>query len=375
MAKKRAKKNRNVEELADDVSAETDDDIIEFDDSVDDLAALALAESEDEEDDDSTDVDASAFLACDALEGQMGGFDAIAAAFSEPTERVTLGLENIVGFGIGENMVGGRYTGDVAVKVYVAEKAPLKDVSDEAVVPGEIGGYPTDLEEVGEIYADSFRGRHRPAPGGSSVGHTDITAGTHGCLVVRTNNHLCCLSNNHVLANSNSASNGDPIIQPGPADGGRMPRDRIGRLEDFVSIDFSGQANEVDAAVCWTSFRNMAPRHHCYNINPRPVMPRLNMLVRKCGRTTQHTLGLLTAVGVSVRVNYRQAGIALFRRQLQIRGFGRDFSRGGDSGSLIVTAGSKRPVGLLFAGGGGVTFGNPIQTVISRLAIRRFVSP
>jgi chorismate synthase len=47
------------------------------------------------------------------------------------------------------------------------------------------------------------------------------------------------------------------------------------------------------------------------------------------------------------------------------------FSAGGDSGSLIWNwAAGMRPVGLLFAGGGGTTFANPIGTVLSALNIR-----
>lgn len=41
------------------------------------------------------------------------------------------------------------------------------------------------------------------------------------------------------------------------------------------------------------------------------------------------------------------------------------FSAGGDSGSLIVDAVNKHPVGLLFAGGGVMTFANVIDDVLS----------
>lgn len=365
-----------VDEFNDSASSnDLGDEIVEFDESVAEAEAENLVQVQDVTEDVSvTVIDEAIFSACDRLEQQMGGFTEIATAMSEPTERTAHGLENIVGFGVGEKMEGGRYTGDLALKVYVVEKSSLSKVEESAVAPFDVDGFPTDVEEVGEIYADSFRGRQRPAPGGSSIGHPDITAGTHGCLVVLNNNRLCCLSNNHVTANSNAASIGDSIIQPGPADGGRLPRDRIGVLQAFVPIDFSGGANAVDAAVTWTSFRLLSGQHHCYQINTQPVRPSLNMTVRKCGRTTQHTLGIVSGLRVSVRVDYRSAGVALFRNQIQIRGVGGDFSRGGDSGSLVVTAGSRQPVGLLFAGGGGVTFANPIDSVISALGVRRFLN-
>jgi hypothetical protein len=132
-------------------------------------------------------------------------------------------------------------------------------------------------------------------------------------------------------------------------------------------------ANSVDAAVAWTNRKLTSPAMHSYRINPRPILATLGMSVRKCGRTTEATLGVITGVSVSVRVSYGVAGVALFRDQLQIRGVGSVFSQGGDSGSLVVTAGSRQPAGLLFAGGGDVTFANPIGAVIRALSIRQFI--
>jgi hypothetical protein len=43
----------------------------------------------------------------------------------------------------------------------------------------------------------------------------------------------------------------------------------------------------------------------------------------------------------------------------------------GDSGSLIVSSGSKQPVALLFAGSATHTFANPIDVVMNRLGIDR----
>jgi hypothetical protein len=65
------------------------------------------------------------------------------------------------------------------------------------------------------------------------------------------------------------------------------------------------------------------------------------------------------------------------RDQIAIRGVSGPFSKPGDSGSLIVTAAAKRPVALLFAGSSdnSVTFGNPIEAVMSALDIDRFVGP
>jgi hypothetical protein len=61
---------------------------------------------------------------------------------------------------------------------------------------------------------------------------------------------------------------------------------------------------------------------------------------------------------------------AHFEDQLAVIGAGGGFSSGGDSGSLVVDAVLKQPVGLLFAGGGASTFVNPIDQVLSRLNLQ-----
>jgi hypothetical protein len=361
------------EEFDDQASAVADE-IIEFDESKPSTQGLAEVQTI-TEDAGLVSVPEAMFEACQELELRMGGAESTVAALSAPSDDSIAGPVNIVGWGVGEKVVGGRSTGELALKVYVAEKVAASEVQTQCLVPESIRGFQTDVEEVGDVNALRFTGRHRPAPGGSSVGHPRITAGTLGCLVVRNNNRLCILSNNHVLANSNDARVGDAILQPGPADGGRNPQDRVGALEAFVPITFGAAgANEVDGALAWTAFRNVSPRHHCYRINPQPVNPQLFLPVRKCGRTTQATLGLVVGLGVTIRVNFGTSGVALFRNQIEIRGIGGTFSAGGDSGSVVVTAGTLQPVGLLFAGGGNLTFANRIGSVVSALGIRRFLN-
>jgi hypothetical protein len=42
---------------------------------------------------------------------------------------------------------------------------------------------------------------------------------------------------------------------------------------------------------------------------------------------------------------------------------------GGDSGALVVDAVTPKPVALLFAGGSGVAFANPIEAVLARFSV------
>lgn len=295
--------------------------------------------------------------------------DVTEEAFSAESGTDTHGFENIVGVGISEKIVGSDLTALHCVTVYVAAKVALDQVLEAARVPSEIGGVPTDVVAIGEIHAFPYKGRYRPVPGGVSVGHYKITAGTVGCLV-RKGNQLFVLSNNHVLANENKGTIGDPIVQPGPYDGGTVPKDVIAKLSAFIPIKFNGPVNKVDCAIAQTSPTLVTPLDKCYGkIGLPPVPCQLNLLVRKCGRTTQFTRGRITDCNATVKVGY-SAGWALFQNQMIIQSLTAvPFSQGGDSGSLIVTDVGNRPVGLLFAGSTTHTIANPIQAVLTALGV------
>jgi len=98
-------------------------------------------------------------------------------------------------------------------------------------------------------------------------------------------------------------------------------------------------------------------------------------LPRHCDLTTQATQGVITGIAVNnVRVGYSGGKVAVFNGQVIIQGIGgHPFSQGGDSGSVIVSVGSRQPVGLLFAGSATHTIANVIGNVKSQLGIARFV--
>ena len=110
-----------------------------------------------------------------------------------------------------------------------------------------------DVRHVGSIRKQPppwHRSRNRPLQIGGSIGHFLITAGTLGCFVADGNNpeQSLILSNNHVLADENNATNGDSILQQGSIDGGQNPGDQVGDLLRFVPLE-TGQPNRVDCAV------------------------------------------------------------------------------------------------------------------------------
>lgn len=276
---------------------------------------------------------------------------------------------NIVGVGYGAKVTSGAGIFDgPAVRVYVRAKMPESAIATASIIPATVNGLPTDVVPVGDIIANA-----RPTLCGLSVGHFAITAGTLGCLVSRRGVAMqdrFILSNNHVLANSNSAVIGDHVLEPGPLDGGAA-YPPIADLTDFEPLDFSGVDNYMDAAIA--KLRNPA------DVLPdiaggiarvaAPIMPAaLYQSVRKHGRTTLHTIGVVMDLAAAIKVRYGTS-IAQFDDQLAINGVGGAFSNGGDSGSLIVDAVTRRAVGLLFAGGAGTTFANPIDIVLNHFNV------
>lgn len=293
-----------------------------------------------------------------------------------------------VGYALGDPSSGSE-PGQSSLVVFTAE--PTSEDEVKGLIANAAAATDEDLTVTklnvvhsGLIEAFPHRFKARPSPCGVSVGHHQITAGTIGALARgrsgERRNRLFVLSNNHVLANTNAGPLGAPILQPGPADGGINPRDRIGVLERFVPINFSsGSTNFVDCATAWV-VSNLVRREFVYlvngqqqffRVNAQIVSPQVGMLVGKSGRTTQLTQGRITAIGVTVNVNFGNGRVATFRDQFSVVSTNATpFSQGGDSGSLIWTWNPARnPVGLLFAGGGNVTFGNRIDRVLSALDI------
>jgi hypothetical protein len=238
-----------------------------------------------------------------------------------------------------------------------------------------------DVRATGPIRAQQdLQGRVRPLIAGLSVAHIDVTAGTLGAFVtVEGEDGLRILSNNHVLADEDEASAGDAVLQPGPADGGRDPADRIGALERAVALSDT-EANLVDAAIAAladveATVGDYGPLGRLAGVLADPAEADA---VAKRGRTTAITRGRVTAFELDgLQVGYTR-GTLTFDDQIEIESTGSGaFSGGGDSGSLIVTAEDEpRAVGLLFAGsetggptGTGLTFANPIATVLRELRI------
>ncbi|HEX7152916.1 MAG TPA: hypothetical protein VF618_15620 [Thermoanaerobaculia bacterium] len=267
---------------------------------------------------------------------------------------------NVRGFGYGAKITSGAALDDLAVRVYVKAKVPKRWLTEAERVPDEINGLPTDVIPVGDISAAAV-------PSGVSIGHVNVSAGTLGCVLKRAAepHKRYILSNNHVLANANQAKIGDRIIQPGLLDGGRLPH--IAVLADYEPLRFGGVKNYVDAAIA-ELLDPASVRPEVNQIGPvvQPLLPgAIYQSVRKYGRTTLHTLGVITDIAADIPVRYGNQ-IAYFEDQLAVTGVNGWFADRGDSGSLVVDAVTRRPVGLVIAVAQGLTYCNHIETVLAR---------
>jgi hypothetical protein len=302
---------------------------------------------------------------------------------------VACAQRNVHAVGIGRKIVAGEPTRTRCIRIYVVQKLPKSHLEKREVLPTEVAGIPTDIIEsppatfafarIVPTCSHMRQSRQRPIIGGISTGHIDITAGTIACLCRSTAEGddakaPLVLSNNHVYANVNKAKEGDPILQPGPIDGG-VKSDQIARLLRFKRILFGGKANRFDAAVGKlmkdTPFE---PRICSIGKIKGTANAEEGLIVCKHGRTSGYTEGVITDTSVDVSVGMDGGSAALFEDQMRIerRPPYSAFGLGGDSGSLVVAKDGALAVGLYFAGptnGGAYGLANPIGEVLTQLEI------
>jgi hypothetical protein len=289
-------------------------------------------------------------------------------AIKQNHEDEILAKTGVVGMGVGVRYVGKNGVLDnekASVWVFTSDRN-TKDI------PDEIDGVPTHIEFVGDVYALSvFPTQYRtPMWSGVSVGNDkECAAGTIGCVVTRSNK-MYLLSNNHVFARENAAKIGEQIDQPGRFEMNCGPSFAVAKLSQFQNISMKRNANNViDAAIAEINV-GISPTSQAVLNSYTPTQNAQNatvgMTVKKTGRTTGLTQGTVSAINVTVSVQYSK-GVARFINQVYVTPG--TFSAAGDSGSLIVEASSNNPVALLFAGGSTGTFGNPIGSVLSQFGV------
>lgn len=308
----------------------------------------------------------------------QGGLQAQQApSVSVPAERTDDVARVLPGIALG--IAAGSGAGDYRLAVRVQHRDLIGGSRLEGLeraARGEI-----EVQYIGELtkqVAAAASHRVRPVRPGTSVGHYKITAGTLGAFLrVDGDDRPRLLSNNHVLADENRGAVGDEILQPGALDGGQSGLDRIASLERFVALD-PGSVNYVDAALAVLE-AGVAFESSIEQVITSGALAKVEDVERvvKRGRTTGLTRGVVTAIEVDNVVVRFSTGNLRFDNQIEVAGTdGVVFSKGGDSGSLIIDEPTGDAVGLLFAGsdqggphGTGVTYANPLGVVLQHLPV------
>lgn len=278
--------------------------------------------------------------------------------------------------GIGRKEVNGRRTGTLALRYYVSTKQALGRLS-AAPIPREVTfvsrkdqrehRLPTDvIQAPQDVFEQDPQTRLRPAPGGCSYGIPGSTGTLGGWVWDLTDDTIVALTNNHVLEDTVGAD----IIQPGSADGGSLPDDKIGDVKRTIprsttttnlvdcAIGDVDDSDDVDASVIDIGDAVYAA-----------TTAELDMLVEKSGRTLGHTFGEVIDVDYAPTVT----GGFEFDDCVRIDRVAPtdDWSTGGDSGSLVFRQedldGFPPVIGLHMSGSGTAGTANKIQNVFDAL--------
>jgi len=308
----------------------------------------------------------------------------------------TLGFISASGFYVAPGNVptasdgkGGNVTTTLTITAVSQADTAATGSSTVTVVPGNQNtqSAPVELGTSGGNGTDSIS---NPAD------HTiTCCGGTLGSLVTRGSTQYI-LSNNHVLAKSDTATVGDPVVQPGLIDAGLTPNTKcdktqattVANLSQFVNLESqsSASSSNIDAAIAQVVTGEVDPLGNILFLGamadangvPVPGAPNagvglpatLNMAVAKSGRSTGLTCSTVLSVNINTSVEYNKScdgtGATFtvdYDNQVDVAGG--QFGAEGDSGSLIVTQDTTDPVALLYGGSDTDTVGNPVSAVLN----------
>jgi hypothetical protein len=261
--------------------------------------------------------------------------------------------------------------GQEQIYVYVVkgDKRKLNDLScDKDGIPVKAVKVGRTIIKPETISTATNRGKTfvrngRIACGSSCQPAGELYTGTFGAIV-KQENKLFALSNNHVFAACNHTRVGQPIMSPSNMDTGPdtlAPR-LIARhsnilelrsgdpyLVPLTSLDAAVAEIDLEAVTSWQGSENEG-----YDTPNFYIAPSAGMLVKKIGRTTGLTLGTIEAeVPGQWYLEYKSkkfTATVWFQNIWTIRTTETPyFALPGDSGSLVVTDDAKHAVGLLFA--------------------------
>ena len=255
-------------------------------------------------------------------------------------------------------------TGSLQFDIYLNE-------SDKEYTPPPLNGLPKNIIRV--------RGPFVPfgAKMGTSTSCEVLGVGTLGIAVFDNTNHALTgyITCNHVAAGLGCADGTDKLeVAPATCDSPNCmsPNPPIGKVIRSIPVSAASPTNDVDAA--FVGGNGVDAENFCglcsatgTIVKPADV---LGNPVRKCGRTTGLTCGVVTGIGCRIKMRYRNCGMITLTNQIRIENPGLVFSHGGDSGAVTYTPDGNL-VGLLCGGDttGKTSFITPMKTVLDALDV------
>jgi len=295
-------------------------------------------------------------------------------------------LANVNMIGVGWIYKDGKKTDKIGLIMNVEKKVDLSALKSGDVVPKEIDGVETDVQEVGNLVKTSllpednlgnvkysaqgvdYRAKIKPMTTGYSQGNKTSTAGTTGYFAER-DGEIGTTSNAHVECSDPSKPMNEQdswlIMQPGPIDGGQEPERAT--LKTFVQINANSSVNYVDSA--WSLLKDQQDYELVVpEIGVCKAMdysgPFIGEHIRKVGRTTGLTEEDVNQINVTATVDYGNFK-ATFKELVATP----SMSSGGDSGSIGYVADNKMKY-RLFAGSSAVTLFFRLSKEVSKLRLQ-----
>ncbi|MEO8724051.1 MAG: hypothetical protein ABI395_11140 [Sphingobium sp.] len=254
----------------------------------------------------------------------------------------------------------------------------LKEIVPSSIdVPGSDIATDVEIINIGHVTPSSPTAKNRPLCVGVSISHSRLPSGSMGALVRHSlgregEYHL--LSSNHVLTEYNRFQAGDPILQPGTSDKGRIT-DKIAELSHFIELNFNDQEflNTADAALALITDSTCLPE------GIGAMVPALinrgirhNSTVHMTGRTSGRSVGQVVDTAARLRLRYPRGP-----KSTSYVGFTdvvlcTPFTRRGDSGAAVLD-GNDAVVGLVMAGSDRASIFCKIGYVIDQLNINQIL--
>jgi len=261
------------------------------------------------------------------------------------------------------------------VVITVTSEEARERVREE--IPDVIGGYRTEIKIMPKqelLYPR--KAKHRPVPGGVSIAHYMLTAGTNVMGATDQYEAPVLLSNAHVgtpiLITGDYGSKGDRWEQPGPSDQAFGEEDfKCGELQDWVetrdNMTYSDAAIATPTVGVADYVLGEQSEEERWEVT-EAVKAEKGLEVKKAGRTSGVTSGKITSTKADVPAQDHEGNtlwIALDQVLIDMKAIP------GDSGSIIVSQEDEsKAVALLWGSAEGKSSATPMGYVMQDLGIR-----